>query len=205
MVQPYMTSGERYNRLVSVRRDESRGDGDRWVFKCDCGAEHSALAKRVRSGNTKSCGCLRRNTPLRKGTFHPTHGLSRTAEYKIWGGMVNRCYNEADETYQAYGARGITVCDEWRWDFPAFLAYIGPRPSPKHSIDRIDNDGNYEPGNVRWATSREQALNRSNSITVNLLGREMPLADAAIAAGVPYVTMYWRYKNGKPLIRSLLA
>ena len=119
--------------------------------------------------------------------------------------MVNRCYNEKDETYLAYGARGIKVCDEWRADFTMFLSHIGPRPSPRHSVDRYpDNDGDYRPGNVRWATAKEQANNRSNSIRVTILGCEMSLPDAAIAIGVPYPTIHWRYKNGKPLIRSLL-
>lgn len=100
------------------------------------------------------------------GAMHLKHGYARKdkalrfAEYGIWAGIIKRCENRNNHAYPRYGGRGIGICAEWRHDFPAFLAHVGPRPSPVHSVDRINNDGNYEPGNVRWATPTDQARNR---------------------------------------------
>ena len=98
---------------------------------------------------------------------HIRHGLSNSPEYRIWAGMKSRCYNPKHESFRHYGARGIKVCDRWLHDFLAFLQDVGSRPSPNHSLDRIENDGNYEPGNVRWATPAEQLINRRRwSVTI---------------------------------------
>lgn len=144
--------GQRYGRLVAIEFvDRDQYGHQRWKFLCDCGREKVILASRVCAGRTKACGCL-------MGT-QTKHGRWNTTEYRIWLGMGTRCNNPKDHMYVYYGARGIAICERWQ-KFENFYADVGSRPSPSHSIDRIDNDGNYEPGNVRWATKSQQALNR---------------------------------------------
>jgi hypothetical protein len=140
--------GRRYGKLVVVRKSELRYDY--FVCRCDCGNEKEFTRSRLRKGTAKSCGCVK--------------SMSNTSEYKIWQGMIARCHRSTSKAWRYYGGRGIRVCDEWRRDFQAFLKHVGPRPSLDRSIDRINNDGNYEPGNVRWATRHQQATNRSKRV-----------------------------------------
>lgn len=116
----------------------------------------------------------------------------RTPEYKTWGRMLNRCRNENEKDFHRYGGRGIQVCDQWV-SFENFLADVGLRPSANHSIDRYpNNDGNYEPGNVRWATRSEQCRNRRSTRWVTFKGKQISLAEAADATGLPYDTIKQR-------------
>lgn len=117
--------------------------------------------------------------------------------YSTWQSMVRRCHGSPDvRTWAAYGGRGISVCEEWRGSFVAFVAAVGPRPSPNHSLDRIDNNGNYEPGNVRWATRREQQGNRRATRTIELSGSRLRVADVARASGLDPTTIVTRLRNG---------
>jgi hypothetical protein len=160
--------GNKFNRLELIEvLDVTSLSGQVFgFFRCDCGTEKAILFTNVISGRTKSCGCLHKEilaANQRLFTEHTarTHGMSGTPEYSAWTHMIDRCTNENCQKWADYGGRGITICEAWRTDFAAFFAYMGLRPSPRHSLDRFpNNDGNYEPGNVRWATSKEQAMNR---------------------------------------------
>lgn len=127
-----------------------------------------------------------------------THGKTLTPEYQIWAAMIGRCETPSTTGYLNYGARGIKVCARWRHSFVAFIQDVGVRPSVAHSLDRIDNDGNYEPSNVRWSTRLEQANNKRTSRIVEYRGAQMTVADAARAggAGVRRETAICRIRNG---------
>jgi len=148
--------------VISVSGERSHGSV-MWCCKCDCGNEPIVSSNDLIREHTRSCGCLRKETtPINC----IKHGLSKSPEYGVWNNMVQRCCNSNDLGYINYGGRGIRVCTRWLHSFEKFYADMGPRPSDQHSIDRRDNDGNYEPGNCRWATQEEQANNKRDTIVV---------------------------------------
>ena len=133
----------------------------------------------------------------KKVSIHPNtkHGMEATVEYSAWQAAKNRCFNPRYVRFDCYGGRGITMCDEWRSDFAAFYSHMGPRPIGTE-LDRINNNGNYEPGNCRWTDRRTQNLNQRRAITVFHEGKTIPLKDLAAMTGIPYITLYHRYKKG---------
>lgn len=189
--------GDKFWRLVALSVVRTDGRGRWWLFKCGCGKDHVALAGLVKHGSIKSCGCLFREWAAKPKYFR--HGKIKTPEYRVWTGMQRRCHHK-DENPR-HGGRGIKVCERWS-SFENFLSDMGLRPSPKYSIDRIDNDGDYEPSNCRWATAKEQANNRDRSILVIIDGAEMPLKQVAESYGVKYQTLFWRYKHNRPLLEA---
>jgi hypothetical protein len=125
----------------------------RFMCKCDCGNQKIVMLSNLKNGSTKSCGCLS------KINAYKTHGDSGSPEHQTWQRMKRRCDNEKGNRWEHYGGRGIKVCDRWLHSYENFLNDMGRKPSPKHSIDRIDVNGNYEPSNCRWSTPKEQSNN----------------------------------------------
>lgn len=166
--RPLVLTGQRFGRMVVVKCVGKIESGNYlWECRCDCGNVTKVRGGSLTSGNTKSCGCLGRD---HRADSVRKHGMAnpKTPEYQSWINMRQRVSNPNHARYDAYGGRGIKVCERWN-SFSAFLADMGPRPTPRHSIDRIDNDGDYCPNNCRWATAFTQNNNRRGLrlITVN--------------------------------------
>lgn len=171
-IQPAI--GRKVGRLLVLSRESS----ERWLCQCDCG-----VIKVVWSG-VLSCGCLKREATVARNT---SHGKSGTPEYHSWSAMRQRCYNPKTIGWAIYGGKGVRVCERWRTSFANFFADMGLKPSPTHTLDRIDGCGHYEPGNVRWADRFTQSANRSNNINVLLdTGETVCLEAAARHFGADY-------------------
>lgn len=168
-------TGLRFGRLTVIYRcSTNSGDGAvRWICSCDCGGASVAVGRNLRSGSSTSCGCQKGNK---------THGARHTPEYEIWKAMRARCENSNNKGWKNYGARGIVVCDRWKY-FENFLADMGLRPAGL-SIERVDNNGNYEPGNCKWGTRVEQSRNRRNCRYVMKDGERLTFAEAARLIGI---------------------
>lgn len=184
--------------LRFVRRDLDNKKND--IFACVCGKEKSIQRHDVLSGKTRSCGCMKSRW-MAEG--NSTHGHSRvganknaTPEYTAWGNMISRCRSKTRRGAKHYSGRGISVCVRWL-KFENFLTDMGPRPGHGYSIDRINNDGNYEPKNCRWATASEQSRNRSVARMVSYRGKTMTIAELSQVSGIPYDRLYSRIHSSK--------
>lgn len=153
-------TSSRIGRLTVLRRSGNLGGKPAWECECDCGAVKRIRGSDLRRRATLSCGCLRLDRALAKieKHGHARRGNKRP-EYNVWLAMRSRCRNPANKDFHHYGGRGIRVCDSWANDYQAFARDMGPRPSDRHTIDRIDVDGDYAPGNCRWATWSQQRRN----------------------------------------------
>lgn len=157
-------TGQRFGRLTVFKFYEINNDRcATWECSCDCGAKVIVNGTHLRNGNTRSCGCLQSDISASRLLVH---GMKGTREYNSWRSMMKRCNNPNDKAYNHYGGRGISVCERWR-KFENFYADMGGRPDG-YSLDRINNNGNYEPSNCQWSTQKEQANNRRNRHTAKI-------------------------------------
>jgi hypothetical protein len=186
-------TGQIFGRYTVIdRATPTRNRVPRWRCRCECGTVRSVVQHGLVSGATRSCGCLARELV---GARVLTHGRTHTPEYESWAQMRHRCSNPNHHAFARYGGRGIRVCA--RWDsFEIFLADMGQRPSPKHSLDRVDNDGNYEPSNCRWATRLQQSRNSSSTRPIEWRGVRRPVSEWAETLGVTPDLLYNRLHAG---------
>lgn len=198
--------GERFFRLTAMEPlDNNFNSNTTWKCQCACGNTWNVKAGHLKSGNTKSCGCLKREKSTANGHANKTHGLTKTVEYKTWSAMKRRCYNPETESYSDYGARGITVCERWKNSFENFLADMGKRPSNEHSIERINVDGHYEPGNCKWGTIDEQNNNKRTSVHFVMDGEKLSLTQIARKYDIPIATLVSRiYRDKLPIEEAVL-
>jgi len=204
-------TGQRFGRwLVVEKADQPDKDGQSiWKCLCDCGAVGLIRGNPLRKGKSQSCGCLAAEMARGRARLAPnaeTHGCTKgriqTAEYRIWSGMIKRCTNEKCKAYKNYGGRGIRVCERWL-KFENFLADMGERPEGK-TLDRYpNNDGNYEPGNCRWATPKEQNNNRRDNMFVHHNGAHKTLQQLADEFDINPATLRSRLVSGLPLEAAL--
>jgi len=183
--------GMRFGRLVVQRRIP----GGAWMCLCDCGKVSYVLTGNLKSGGSKSCGCLWKEKIT-------SHGLTGSPEYKTWKAMHERCRSLNPIQRPNYLDRGITVCEEWR-DFVAFLRDMGPRPTPTSELDRIDNDKGYSKDNCRWLSHRENLNNKRTNRLIEFEGRTQTIAQWAAERGMVYRTLNNRLNRGWPVERAL--
>lgn len=187
-------TGRKFGRLTVESFAGFQGKFAKWKCKCDCGGESTSFGNQLSAGHIQSCGCLRM-----------THGMSDHPLFPTWQQMLQRCHNENNTGYKNYGARGISVCQRWRDSFADFIADVGERPSDEHSIGRIDNDGNYEPDNVRWETRQQQGENRRSNRYVTFNGKTQTMSEWAREAGITREAMRLRLKKDAPLESILMT
>lgn len=177
--------GDKFGRMLVLQETHrGRPTGQMYLCQCECGEQRIVPKHALYAGRTVSCGCYSKEASKRRLTKHGQAGSRRTPEYTCWASMLQRCHTPTDTGFSHYGARGIRVCDRWRNSFENFLADMGRKPSPNHSLDRIDNDGNYEKANCRWATSRQQANNTTRNRLVTFAGHTHTLQEWCDLLGI---------------------
>jgi hypothetical protein len=198
----YKLCGQRFGRWRVLRYAGAipfgSGVASAWECVCDCGTKRTVAGVNLVTGRSASCGCLAVDRCREVVTTHGhSSGGEQSPEYMAWSHMLRRCTNPNNKDFADYGGRGIQVCAQWRSDFIKFLEDIGPKPSPKHTLDRFpNNNGNYEPGNVRWATRREQARNRRSNRVITFRGISRPLVEWAEDIGISKGTLLQRILGG---------
>lgn len=187
-------TGRRFGKWAVIeRRGNDAVRSALWLCRCDCGTERLRSSRDLRVDKSRSCGCSK----LTRG------GDSESPEYAAWGAMIKRCCNPNVSNYADYGGRGILVCDEWRASYEMFLGHVGRRPSSEYSIGRIDNDGNYEPGNVRWETREQQNNNSRHNVNLTLGGETMTAAQWERRMGLSKGLIVQRIRTGMTIERAI--
>lgn len=193
-------TGQRFGKWVVIGDAPGRGPTHPYVrCRCDCGTEKDINKGSLKRGHSNSCSGCRdyshlQNRPVVHG--HTTH-YRTSQEYNSWKAMKRRCYRKNDKRYKHYGGRGIKVCDRWLNSFNNFLTDMGNKPTPKHSIERDDVNGNYEPSNCRWATNKEQSMNTTRTVFVTFMGQTKTMMQWSEEFRIKRATLYARYqRNG---------
>ena len=207
MAMVSVETGDKYGRLSVIKEvspyiSPSGRRARRVLCLCDCGKRTSVVLNDLRRENTKSCGCLQLDAMAMNASHGHSRNRRRTKTYQAWLAMKQRCCNANHKWYPSYGGSGITVCEQWMASFEAFLMDMGECP-PKLTLDRIDNSGNYEPKNCRWATPREQTLNRSTTHWITFNGERKCMSDWAKSTGITSQTLYGRLKRGWTMEKAL--
>jgi hypothetical protein len=191
-------TGQKFNRLTAIKRVDNYGTGTKskakWLCACDCGNETFAAVHSLKSGNTKSCGCLNIEIGIKNGKLKRRHGMTKTKPWITWDSMLQRCNNKKHKSYHQYGGRGITVCERWL-TFENFFEDMGVQADGM-TIERNDVNGNYEPSNCRWATILEQANNKRTNRFIEFKGERKTLKEWSISTGISRTTISDRIKYG---------
>jgi hypothetical protein len=204
MARPVDIKTQRFGRLIAIERASPNRHGQAyWICQCDCGATTTVASNNLRRGLTTSCGCYRRYVTATQDRTRSKHGMYKSSEYSIWHSLKDRCLSKSSASWKNYGGRGITICPTWIRSFEAFYQDMGPRPSPNHSIDRIDNNGPYSKANCRWATTLQQARNRRNTKRITFNGANKVLSEWAIQYGLPWGVVDGRLRLGWSIDRAL--
>lgn len=190
--------GWTFGRLTVKERLPNRSGNTVWRCECICGNPVTATAAQLNRSAIRSCGCLQRERTSEAAT---THGKSKTRAYEVWCGMIRRCCNPKRKDYSRYGGRGILVCERWQ-SFETFHADMGDPPAGM-TIERRDNNGNYEPGNCFWASRATQGANTARVIRVISNGRETSLRQACAEQGLSYHTVYMRVRRGATVAEAM--
>lgn len=194
-------TGQRFGRLTVIKLEGIRNKYAQWLCQCDCGNTKIAATNVLRNGGTSSCGCYKQQM-LRERP--KTHGLAGTRLYKTWTGIKYRCYNSKATGYHNYGGRGISVCKEWYDDFTMFLKWAMENGyKDTLTLERIDNDGNYEPSNCKWATKSEQASNRRTSRIYVIDGVRKSIFNWCDYYKIDFSAVRWRLDKGVPIKQAL--
>lgn len=183
-------TGQRFGRLTVIKKANSISGQTYWLCKCDCGNETTVISYCLRKGDTKSCGCL--HNELINSGCNSKHRKSSTKLYGVWSTMKGRCYNPNNSKYKRYGGRGIIVCQEWREFQPFYEWAMSHGYTEELTIDRINNDGNYEPANCRWATLKEQANNKCNTIIITFNSETKTLSEWAKKLNISRLCLWKR-------------
>ena len=191
----FLPEGSKHGRLTIIKEISKTSKHVRRVeCLCDCGNTVVVALHNIRHGNVSSCGCFAIDSNINRAK----HGGYKDPEYNIWSRMLYRCHNENSSDWPRYGGRGITVCGAWRESYGNFIHDVGRRPSPLHTLDRINNELGYFPENVRWASKSQQARNRRSSVYITFGGQRRLMIDVCEELGMPYKIIKSRHTSGVP-------
>lgn len=188
--------GQKFGKLLVISFNGVVKENRTWNCICECGNNTIVSSNKLKSGRTRSCGC-----GVTESRF--SHGMSKSREFKTWTTIKGRCYNKTNKSYKDYGARGIIVCERWLKSFENFYEDMGPKPSRNHSIDRINNNGNYEPENCKWATKEEQNNNTRVNIYLTYNNRTLTLSQWAKELDLKYSALQSRLARGWSVEKTL--